>query len=69
MQFVIGLVSNRVPAHLCGVHAGEVFVFAIAAEAAFTYAIVQFAAFIFNLINSKTLTDVSAIDDETFSHV
>jgi hypothetical protein len=68
MQLSIGLVSRGVPAHFCGVHAGEVFVFAVAAETAFTDAVVQFAAFVFKLVNSEALADVSAVDDQTFCH-
>ena len=67
MLFVIGLVS-RIPAHFCGVHAGKVFVFAVAAQAAFTDSVVQFAAFVFDLVDSKALADVSAMDDQTLGH-
>ena len=68
MLFVTGLVS-RVPTHFCGIHAGEVFVFAVAAEVAFAHSVVQFAALVFKLVDGKTLTDVSAVDDEAFGHV
>jgi hypothetical protein len=67
MLFVIGLVS-RIPAHFCGVHAGKVFVFAVTADITFANAVVQFAALVFKLVDSKTLTDVSAVDDEAFGH-
>ena len=62
-----GLVS-RDPAHFGGVHAGEVFVFAVAAKASFADAVVQFTAFVFNLVNVEALADVSAVDDQTFGH-
>jgi hypothetical protein len=68
MLFVTGLVS-RVPAHLRCVYTGEVFVFAVTAYATFADSVVQFAAFIFKLVDGKTLTDVSAVDDEAFGHV
>ena len=64
----IGLVSRWDPAHFGGVHAGEVFVFAVAAEAAFADAVVQLAAFVFQLVNREALTDVSAVDDQTLGH-
>jgi hypothetical protein len=57
-----GLVS-RDPTHFGGVHAGEVFVFAIAAKAAFADAVVQFAALVFDLVDAEALTDVSAMDN------
>ena len=63
MPFGTGLVSRGDPAHFCGVHASEVFVFAVAAKAAFADAVVQFAAFVFDLVNSEALTDVSAVDN------
>ena len=63
-----GLVSRGDPAHFGGVHPGEVFVFAVAAKAAFADAVVQFAAFVFNLVDSKALADVSAVDDQTLGH-
>ena len=62
MPSCTGLVS-RVPAHLGGIHAGEVFVFAVAAKAAFADAVVQFTTFVFELVNSEALTDVSAVDN------
>lgn len=68
MQFVIGLVS-RVPAHVYCIHAGKVFVFAVAAEATFAHAVIQFTALVFQLVDSKTLTDVSAVDNQAFGHV
>jgi len=68
MQLSIGLVSRGVPAHFGGVHAGKVFVFAVAAQAAFTDPVVQFAAFVFDLVDSKALADVSAMDNQTFCH-
>ena len=58
-----GLVSRGDPAHFGGVHPGEVFVFAVAAEAPFADAVVQFAALVFQLVNGEALTDVSAVDD------
>ena len=64
-----GLVSRWDPTHFGGVHAGEVFVFAIAAETALADAVVQFAAFVFNLVDAEALTDVSAMDDQTLGHV
>ena len=63
MRFGIGLVSRGDPAHFYGVHAGEVFVFAVAADIAFADAVVQFATFVFQLVNGEALTDVSAVDD------
>ena len=59
---------SRDPAHFGGVHPGKVFVFAVAAQAAFTDPVVQFAAFVFDLIDSKALPNVSAMDDQTLGH-
>ena len=67
MQLSTGSVS-RDPAHFCGVHTGEVFVFAVAAKAAFTYSVVQFTTLVFKLVDGEALTDVSAVDDQTFRH-
>ena len=69
MQFDTGLVSDYLPAHFFCIHARKVFVFAVAAYIAFANSVVQLASFVFKLVNAKSLTDVSAIDDETFSHV
>jgi hypothetical protein len=69
MRFRIGLVSKAIPAHAFGVHVGKIFVFAVAAYTAFTDAVIQVATLVFQLVNSKTLTDVGAVDDYTFSHV
>ena len=68
MQLSIGLVSDGVPAHFCSVHARKVLVFAVTADITFANAVVQFAALVFKLVDSKTLTDVSAVDDEAFGH-
>ena len=62
MPFVTGSVS-RDPAHFGGVDAGEVFVFAIAAETAFADAVIQLATLVFKLVDGEALTDVSAVDD------
>ena len=62
-----GLVS-RDPAHFGGVHASEVFVFAVAAKAAFADAVVQLATLVLKLVNGEALTDVSAVDNQTFGH-
>ena len=67
MLSATGLVS-RDPAHFCGVHTGEVFVFAVAAKAAFTYSVVQFTTLVFKLVDGEALTDVSAMDDQTLGH-
>ena len=67
MPFSTGLVS-RDPAQLGGVHTGEVFVFAVAAKATFADAVVQFAAFVFDLVDGEALADVSAVDDQTLGH-
>ena len=69
MLSITGLVSRWDPAHLGCVHAGEIFVFAVAAEGAFADAVVQLAPFVFNLVDMEALTDVSAVDDQTFVHV
>jgi hypothetical protein len=61
MQLSIGLVS-RVPAHVYCIHAGKIFVFAIAADIFFADAVVQFATLIFQLVNSEALPNVSAVD-------
>jgi hypothetical protein len=63
MQFVIGLVNKPIPAHAFGVHVGKVFVFAVAAYTTFTDSVIQVAAFVFQLVNSKTLTDVGTADN------
>ena len=68
MLFVTGLVS-RVPAHIYCIHAGKIFVFAVTADTSFADTVVQFAALIFNLINCEALPNVSAVNDETLSHV
>ena len=69
MPFVTGSVSNRVPTHLFRVHAREVFVFAVTADIAFANFVIQLATLVFKLVNTKTLTNVSAVDDQAFSHV
>ena len=69
MPFVTGSVSDWVPAHFCSIHARKVLVFAVTTDTSFADAVVQFAAFIFNLIDGEALTDVSAMDDQTFGHV
>ena len=68
MLFVTGLVS-RVPAHIYCIHAGKVLVFAITTDISFADAVVQFATLIFQLVDSKALPNVSAVNDETLSHV
>ena len=68
MQLTIGSVNKFVPAHAFSVHVSKILVFAVAAYTAFAYAVVQVATLIFQLVNSKTLTDVSAVDDEAFGH-
>jgi len=62
MQLLTGLVSDGVPAHFCGIHAGKVFIFAIAAQVIFADSVVQFATLVFELVDSKALSDVSAVD-------
>ena len=63
MRFVTGLVSKFVPAHALGIHVSKVLVFAVTAYAAFTDAVVQVTTLVFQLVNSKTLTNVSTVDD------
>jgi len=69
MLSATGLVSNNLPAHFFCIHAREIFVFAVAADVAFAYAVVQFATLVFKLVNAETLADVRAVDDQAFSHV
>ena len=51
------------------VYTCKVFVFAVTANIAFADSVVQFAALVFKLVDSKTLADVGAVDDEAFGHV
>jgi hypothetical protein len=69
MQFDTGLVSDYLPTHFFCIHARKIFVFAVTADIAFANSVVQLTSFVFKLVNAKTLTDVSTVDDETFSHV
>ena len=51
------------------VYTGEVFIFAVTTYATFAHSVVQFATLVFKLVDSKTLTDVGAVDDKAFGHV
>ena len=71
MRLLRGLLRGlllRVPAHAFEVHHCHVVVFGVAADAALAGAVVEFAAFVFDLINYEALTKVSAVDDDTFGH-
>jgi len=60
---LLGALLLRVPAHAFEVHHGDVVVFGVAADAVFAGAIVQLAAFVFQLVQAVAVAVVRGLDD------
>ena len=53
----------RVPAHAFEIHHCDVVVFGVAADAVLAGAVVEFAAFVFQLIQAVAVAEVGGVDD------
>ncbi len=56
----------RVPSHAFEIHHCDVVVFGVAADAVFAGAVVQFAAFVLQLVQAEAVAVVGGVDDAHF---